>query len=141
MRKPPVWFWVIAAAFLIWNAFGCYLYVVEVTMTDAQYVVMYGEDMAAVRDLYPAWAIAAFATAVWGGLLGAILLLARRGLSATVFGLSLAASVVCFIPNFVSTPLREAGGSTFWVMPLIVVLIGCVQVWFSRRERVNGRLR
>lgn len=141
MRKPSIWFWMIAAAFLIWNAYGCYIYILEVTMSDAQYAEAFGDTMAAARHLYPSWAIAAFAIAVWGGLLGSILLLLRRGLSATVFGLSLAAAVICFIPNFVSAPLREAGGATFWVMPLIVVLICCAQVWFSRRERMSGRLR
>lgn len=141
MRKPSILFWVIASVFLLWNAYGCYLYFVEVTMSDAQYARVFGDSMAAVRDLYPSWAMAAFAIAVWGGLLAAILLLLRRRLSATVFGLSLAASVICFIPTFVSAPLREAGGATFWVMPLIVIVMGLFQLWYAWRKRVDGTLR
>jgi hypothetical protein len=141
MKKPSIGFWVIAALFLLWNAFGCYLYLAEVTMTDAQYVEVYGEAKAAARDFYPAWAMAAFAVAVWGGLLGAVLLLLRRGLSVSLFALSLVAAVICFIPSFISAPLREAAGATFWVMPVIVVLIGCAQLWFARRSRANGTLK
>lgn len=141
MKKPTIWFWVIAGIFLLWNAFGCYLYVLEVTLTDAQYAEMHGDVMAAARDFYPSWALAAFALAVWGGLLASVLLLLRRRLAATIFFISLIAAIICFIPNFISTPLREAGGTTFWVMPLIVVVIGLVEVWFARRESVKGSLR
>lgn len=141
MYKPSIGFWVMAAAFLLWNLFGCYLYIIEVTLSDAQYADVFGDTKAAVRDLYPTWAIAAFAVAVWGGLLGAILLLLRRGLCVAVFGIALVASVFCFIPNFISTPLREAGGETFWVMPVIVVIIGLVQIWFSRRARTKRVIR
>ncbi len=63
MKKPTIWFWVIAGIFLLWNAFGCYLYVLEVTLTDAQYAEMHGDVMAAARDFYPSWALAAFALA------------------------------------------------------------------------------
>lgn len=141
MKKPSIWFWVIAALFLLWNAFGCYLYLAEATMTDAQYVEVHGAAMAEVRHLYPVWAMAAFAVAVWGGLLGAVLLMLRRGLSVTLFALSLAAAAICFIPSFVSAPMREAAGATFWVMPVIVVLIGCAQLWFARRQRQAGQFR
>jgi hypothetical protein len=141
MRKPSTWFWVIAALFLIWNIFGCYMYWVEATMSDIQYAEVYGEASAAAREFYPTWAVAAFAVAVWGGLFAAILLLLRRRPSATVFLISVVAAAICFIPVFASTPLREAGGSTFWLMPVIVVVIGVVQVWYARRKIADGTVR
>lgn len=141
MNKSQIWFWMVAATFLIWNVFGCYLYILDVTMTDAQYAAAYGEEMAAARSIYPVWAVAAYAVAVWGGLLAALLLLLRRRLSATVFTISLVSAIICFIPNFTSTPLREAGGSTFWLMPVIVIVIGLVEIWFARRKIADGILR
>jgi hypothetical protein len=141
MRKPTIWFWVVAILFLVWNMIGCYFYIIEVTMPDAQYAEAHGAEMAAVRGLYPTWALAAFALAVWGGLLAATLLLLRKALSVPLFLVSLVMSVLCFIPNFVVTELREAAGSTVWVMPLIVIVIGVTQLWFSRRERARGTLR
>lgn len=141
MKTPSIWFWIIAGLFVLWNAFGCYLYVLDVSMTDAQYAETYGEVMAAAREFYPGWATAAYALAVWGGLLAAVLLLLRRKLSSTLFIISLVSAIICFIPNFISQPLREAGGATFWLMPVIVVLIGVVEVWFTRRESAKGTLR
>lgn len=110
-------------------------------MTDAQYAEAYGEAKAAVRDLYPVWAVAAYALAVWSGLIAAVLFLLRRRLSPTVFVFSLIAAVVCFIPVFVSAPLRSSGGSTFWVMPAIVVLLGIIEIWYARRKRADGTLK
>jgi len=141
MNKPSIWFWVVAGLFLLWNVIGCYFYIVDVTMSDAQYAEQFGAEMAAVRPLYPVWAIAAFAIAVWGGLVAAVLLLLRRALSVPIFILSLIASLICFIPNFTMAPLREAAGATVWVMPLLIVVIGVVEIWFSRRERAKGTLR
>lgn len=141
MKKPSIGFWIIAAALLIWNAFGCYMYMVDVTASDARYAEVYGDAMLAIRDLYPAWAIAAYALAVWGGLLAAALLLLRRRVCVPLFLVSLVAAVICFIPVFVSTPLRESGGETFWVMPVIVVVIGLFQVWYARRKKADGILR
>lgn len=141
MRQPTIWFWLIAGLFLIWNLVGGYFYLSEVTKTDAQYAAIYGEPMAAVRHLYPSWAIAAFAIAVWGGLLASVLLLWRKTLCVPLFGLACVASLICFIPNFVSTPLRDAGGPNFWVMPALVVVIGLAQIYYSRRARATRVLR
>lgn len=141
MRKPSIWFWIIGGLFLLWNAFGCYMYMVDVAASDARYAEVYGEAMLAVRDVYPSWAMAAYATAVWGGLLAAALLLLRRNFSIPLFMISLVAAVIRFIPSFVSAPLREVSGATFWVMPVIIVVIGIVQVWFSLRARAKGTFK
>lgn len=141
MKKPSIWFWVIAVILVIWNLFGCALYILDVTMSDARYAEIYGDAKAAAREFYPTWAIVAFAVAVWSGLLGSGLLLMKRGLSAPVFLVSLVAAILCFIPVFVSTPLRDSGGETFWVMPAIVVVIGLFQFWYARRKQADGILR
>lgn len=141
MRQSTRWFYVIGVLFLLWNMMGCGFYIMDVTATDAQYADAYSAEMAAVRHLYPVWAMAAYAIAVWGGLLAALLLLLRRRLSVTLFTVSLVASALCFIPNFVVSDLREAGGELFWLMPAIVIVIALVQVWFSGRARAQGFLR
>ncbi|MGJ8560895.1 MAG: hypothetical protein ACSHX3_11720 [Litorimonas sp.] len=141
MKKPSIWFWVIAAILVVWNLFGCALYILDVTTTDARYAELYGDAKAAARGYYPTWATAAFAVAVWSGLLASGFLLLRRSLSVPIFFVSLVAAILCFIPVFVSTPLRESGGETFWVMPTLVIAIGLFQVWFARRKRADGTLK
>ena len=140
-KKPGTLFWVLGVAFLIWNIFGCGIYLADAMMSDAAYAEAYGEKMAAARDFYPTWATAFYATAVWVGLVAAILFLLRKRLSAILFIVSLIAAMICFIPNFTSDVLREAGGATFWVMPLIVTVLGLVETLYSRKQAAQHILR
>lgn len=140
-KKPSTIFWVLGAFFLMWNIFGCGIYLMDAMMSDAAYLEAYGAKMADARDYYPPWATAFYAIAVWGGLLAAILFLLRKRLSATLFIVSLVAAVICFIPNFTSDVLREAAGGSFWVMPLIVKILGVAEVLYSRKQSAKGILR
>ena len=138
--KPSVAFWVMGVLFLLWGLMGCSIYLNEGMMSDQAYAEAFGEDLAAVRDVNPVWAIAAFASAVWSGLLAAIFFLLRKRLSAGIFIFSLVAAIIGFIPTFTNSVLRDAAGSTFWVMPLIVVVLGSIEVWYSRKQGAKGIL-
>ena len=131
--KPPVLFWILAGLFVVWGLIGCGMYLTEMMMSDEGYAEAFGAELAAVRDVYPVWGIAAYATAVWSGLLAAILFILRKRLSVFIFVLSLAAAVIGFIPSFTNATLRDAAGPGFWIMPLIVVIIGAFEIWYSRR--------
>ena len=139
--KPSAVFWVMGILFLLWGLMGCGIYLIEVMMSDEAYAEAYGEDLAAVRDIHPVWAVAAFASAVWSGLLAAILFLLRKRLSAGIFIFSLVAAIIGFIPTFTNSVIREAAGPSFWVMPLVVVVLGSIEVWYSRKQSAKGILR
>lgn len=140
-NKPTTLFWCIAAIFVLWALIGCGMYITEMTMSDAAYAEAFGPELAAVRDVYPTWGIAGYAIAVWSGLVASILFILRRRLSATLFILSLVMAVIGFIPSFTNSTLRGAAGEGFWIMPLIVVAIGCFEIFYSRKQQVNGILR
>lgn len=139
--KPGALFWVMAVLFVLWGLAGCGIYIVEMTMSDAAYAEAYGADMAAARDLVPVWGTAGFAIAVWSGLLASILFILRKRLSVPVFVLSLVAAIIGFLPIFMNTTIRDAAGDFFWVMPLIVVVLGIVEILYSRKQRAAGILR
>ena len=139
--KPSVVFWILGVLFIIWALIGCSFYLLEVMMSDADYAEAFGPELAAVRDLHPTWAIAAYATAVWSGLIAAVLFVLRRRLCVPIFILSLVAAIIGFIPSFTNSTLRDAAGSSFWVMPLIVVSLGIFEIIYSRKQRANGILR
>ena len=139
--KPPVLFWVLGIAFLLWNLMGCGIYLMEATVSDAAFEKANTAERIAARNFYPTWATAAYALAVWGGLLASILFLLRKRLSATLFIASLIFAVICFIPTFTSEIMRDAGGSTFWVMPMIVVGLGLVEIIYARKQLARGILR
>ena len=138
--KPTTVFWIVGVLFLLWNIFGCSIYLADNLMSDQAYGEMYGQAMLDARDLYPSWAMAAYAIAVWGGLLAAIVLLLRKRLAPMLFVLSFVAAVICFIPMFTNAQLKEAAGSSFWVMPVIVMVLGLVEIWWSRKKAADGYL-
>ncbi len=139
--KPSAMFWVLGVLFLLWGLMGCAMYLAEVMMSDKAYGEAFGQDLLAVRHVYPVWAMAGYASAVWSGLLAAILFLLRKRLSAVIFIFSLVAAIIGFIPTFTNSILREAAGPSFWVMPLIVVVLGSFEVWYSRKQSAKGVLR
>jgi len=136
-------FWVIGTVFLIWNAFGCYMYYSLKTMSDADYVANIGEASAAVRDVMPSWGTAAFAIAVFGGLLGAILFLMRKKIAFPIFVVSLLAALISFIPEFTVMELKEAikaDGLNPYGMPAMVTIMGLVEIFVSRMKAQKGIL-
>ncbi|WP_409433164.1 hypothetical protein ACJ3XI_01320 [Litorimonas sp. RW-G-Af-16] len=138
--KPTTMFWILGGLFLLWNVFGCYMYYLDMTLSDAAYAESYGEAMAALRDQYPTWSVAAYAIAVWGGLAAAILYLLRKAWCVPVFILSLIAAVLSFAWGLTNAEMREAAGTMGWAMPLIVVTAGIFEIWWSRKMKGHGWL-
>ncbi len=87
--KPPVLFWVMGGLFLLWALMGCSIYLLEKLMTDEAVLKRGGQVALDASHAYPIWAAAAYAIAVWGGLLATILFLLRKKISIMLFGVSL----------------------------------------------------
>ena len=141
IKKPDAFFWVFGVLFLLWNIFGCGIYLMDKSMTDAGVLEFGGQAALDARHAYPVWATAAYAIAVWGGLLAAILYLLRKKLSVTLFIVSLIAATICFIPTFTNSIVKAGGGDSYWVMPVIVVLLGLFETWWSRKKVADGYMR
>lgn len=136
-RDVPGWFWAGAALALLWEAFGCFMYVSQVT-TDPSTLPI---DQRAMWEASPLWMIAAYAVAVWVGLIGAALLLLRRKLAVPVLLVSLLAVVVQFSALVLVQQLRETTPSDALLVPVIIV-IACYAIWqFSKLADRRGWLR
>ncbi len=139
----PWHLWVVGVVGLLWNGFGAYDYVMShsdgaaaylagMGMTDAQ--IAFGETM-------PAWTSAPWALGVWGGLLGAVLLLLRMKWSFHAFVVSLLGLLVSLVYAFGLSDGAAVMGTTGMIMNA-VVLIGCLFfVWYSRMAMKSGVLR
>lgn len=139
--KPGTAFWVVGVLFLLWNLFGCAMYLFDATASDEALRAMEnGEAWIAAKAVYPMWAQAAYAIAVWGGLLAAILLLLKKKLAVPLFVVSLIAAIICFIPNFTMAEMKAMDPDTYWLMPIIVVLLGLFEIWWSKKQRARGIL-
>ncbi|NNE57248.1 MAG: hypothetical protein HKN36_03985 [Hellea sp.] len=139
-KTIPTLFWAVAGLFLLWNAFGCYMYVMEMTMSDEAYAEGFGEAMLALRPTIPTWVTGTFAIAVWVGLLGAIMFLMRKKVAFPLFVLSLLSAIVSFSYVFMNSEVQEASKMPFWVMPVIVIGMGIVEVIVSKRKIAKGIL-
>lgn len=80
--KTPIHLWIIGAIALLWNAFGCYDYLMTRTKGAAYVQSMMptvdGEAFMAYVNGFPIWASIGWGLGVWGGVAGAILLLMRH---------------------------------------------------------------
>ena len=110
--KLPVWFWVIAALALVWNALGVMAYLNDNGSSDGA----------------PAWEIGAFAIAVFGGVLGSILLLLRKNIATAVFALSLLGVLVQQYYFYAVADIQGGVG----LMSMLIVGGAVFLLWFSR---------
>jgi len=99
-QSAPWHLWVVGVVGLLWNLVGAYDYLMTETQ-NASYMAKFTPEQLEFFYGFPTWVVATWAIAVWGGVLGAVLLLLRKRLAAPVFLVSFLAMVVTAIHNFV----------------------------------------
>jgi hypothetical protein len=143
VRPSTPWhLWVVGVVALLWNGYGAYDYVMtNVGGADYMRSLGMGEEAIAYIMAAPAWMTAVWAIGVWGGVLGAVLLLLRMKWALHVF----IASCAAFLVNLIYTYLLSEGGS---VMPPesaiinAVILAFCLFfIWYAWFAGKRGLLR
>ena len=86
MTKPSRVFWAIGLFGLIWNALGCFNFILQM---DPDALADFPPAYRAVIAHRPGWVTAAFSVAVFGGALGCSLMLLRRATARPALFLSL----------------------------------------------------
>ena len=123
--RTPWQLWAIGVVSLLWNCIGAFDYVMTETRNPT-YMSAFTPEQLAYFYSFPAWAIATWATAVWGGVLGSVLLLMRRRLAVWVFLISLVAMLLTTLYNYVlSNGLEifpDAGSKVFTAVIFLVAL-------------------
>ncbi|KGL63308.1 hypothetical protein [Polaribacter sp. Hel1_85] len=138
-NKPATSFWVIGIIALIWNLMGVMAYLGQAFMTDDMKAAL-PEDQQALYENIPTWVTAAFAIAVWGGLLACILLLMRKAMAKSIFVISLIGIIVQMVYNFFISGAMDVYGPLEMIMPLMVLVIGVFLVWYSKKCADDGIL-
>ncbi len=145
-EKAPAHLWIVGILALLWNGFGAYDYFMTRTR-GAAYVesMMPGVDGSRLVDYinsFPIWASAGWGLGVWGGLLGAILLLMRHRLAVPVLGLSLVGAIVGIgyqLMRPLDVPDMHTGFNA--VVPYLIILIAASLFLYARSQRAKGVLR
>ncbi len=133
----PGWFWAAAGLALLFEAFGCFMYLTQVTTDPVSLPI----DQRAMWNATPPWIVAAYAVAVWNGLIGALLLLMRRRLAVPVLLVSLIAVLVQFGGVILVPALRQVTPDDAFTLA-IVIIVACYGIFMlSRLAGKRGWLR
>ena len=137
--KTPWHLWAVGAVALLWNSYGGYDYVMTQT-NNAAYLAQFTAEQRAYFDSFPLWMEAVWAIGVWGGVLGAVLLLMRSKWAFLAF----LASLIAFAISVVYGQMSGASaimGTTGTVMSGVIFILGLIFVMYSRMMTRKGVLR
>lgn len=137
--KTPWHIWVVGIVGALWVAGGCYDYIMTATQNEAYYANFSDE----IRDFFfnlPGWYMALYAIAVWGGLLGCILLLLRKHLAAIVLLFSFVCTAISFVWYLFMAEGAPAPDGAQWAMTTAILVVSAFLVWYSRKMSRAGVL-
>ena len=95
----PRHLWIVGIVALLWSLLGAMDYIMTETRNEA-YMSQFTPEQLEFFYSFPAWLVAFWAIAVWGGVLGAVLLLMRKKLAVPILLVSLLCMVVTVIHNY-----------------------------------------
>lgn len=137
----PWWFWVVSGLLLLWNLSGVMNYLSSVTATTESLAAQdFTPEQIEFLLAMPAYYAAVFALAVWGGVLGALLLLLRKKLAVPVLMFSTLMVIISFVMDAIGGTFTMLGGAYIAIM-IVVLIISLFAVWFARSMRARGIVR
>lgn len=139
--EPGTAFWLIGGLFAVWNLSGLYQYYLASTTTPEQLAAA-GYNALQVAHVVntPAWAHSGYAIAVNAGVLGVVLLLLRKSWAIPMFVISLIGALVQDLDALVLRNALEHFNPWWLAVPITVIVVCIVEIWYSRRAKAKGWL-
>ena len=138
--RAPWHLWLVGVVALLWNAMGAYDYLMTQTRNQA-YMGKFSPEQLEYFYGFPAWVVSAWAIAVWGAVLGSLLLLFRRAVAYWVFVVSFLCLLTTTFYNYVLTDgLRIMGGAGGAAFSAAIVLIALLLILYSAAQKKRGVL-
>ena len=143
-QRVPMHLWIVGIASLLWNAFGCYDYLMSrLRNTDYLKSMMPDVDpqaMLAYIDGFPIWASIGWGLGVWFGLAGTVLLLIRSRHAVLALGVSLVGAVLGLGYQLMN-PMRGVEGFMATGMPIVIILVALGLFLYARAMEKTAVLR
>ena len=138
--RAPAHLWVVGIVSLLWNAYGCYQYLMT-NLKNQAFLAQMPADQLAYMDSLPTWLTAFWAIGVWGGLVGSILLLMRHRYAVWAFALSFIGALVglgyqLFMTDMPASMKEGAMG----VIPWGIILFAAFLLWYAWSAEKKGML-
>jgi len=138
--STPWHLWAVGIVALLWSAGGGYDYYMTQTQNEAHLSNFSPEQMEYFLG-FPGWVVAAWAVAVWGGVLGSILLLLRRSEAVWVYLASLSCFVISVIYNYgISNGLDVVGDTFNLIFTAVIFVLALAFFLYARWMRDRGVL-
>jgi len=129
--KPPIWFWIVSVIALLWNAMGVNQYLGQAYQTESWRAALTDEQFEMVTN-FPSWLTAAFAIAVFAGILGSFALLLRKKWAYSLLVLSLIAVLIQM--GYILIKGHYDGIE----MTISIIVFAIFLVWFSKKSVSKG---
>lgn len=140
-NKPGTAFWLIGGLLAVWNLSGLYQYYLQSIITPEQLAdAGYTAQQVAYVLNTPAWAHSGYAIAVNAGVLGVIFLLLRKAWAIPMFILSLVGALVQDLDAYVLRGALELFDPVWLLLPITVIVICLLEIWYARRAKAKGWL-
>jgi len=135
----PRQLWILGTLALLWNSMGAFDYLMTETRNES-YMAQFSPEQLDFFYGFPVWLVAMWAVAVWGGVLGAALLLLRRRLALPVFIVSFFAMLATSLRNYVFADGREMMGGSGAIFSLVIFAVSLALVFYARSLARRGVL-
>ncbi len=139
-HATPRHLWVVGVIAVLWNAFGAMDYVMTQTQNEG-YMSSFTPEQLEFFYGFPTWVVAAWAIAVWGGVVGSVLLLVRKRFAVQAFLASLIGMVITTFHNYVLSNGFEVAGDLFYIVFTAAIFIAAVLLLlYARAMQERGVL-
>jgi hypothetical protein len=138
--KAPVHLWIVGILAVLWNAIGCFDYYATQSKLEF-YMSQFTPEQLEYFYGFPAWVDACWAIAVWGSLLGSILLLARKAWAVWLFGLAILGLAATTVYNFVLSDGMAVMGSGAALFSVVIWVIALFLFFYARAMVRKGVLK
>lgn len=125
---------------VVWNALGVMAFVSQLLLTPEMIALLPEAQQEAYNNI-PLWSYVAYALAVFGGLLGTLMLALGKKLAFPLLVLSLVGVLVQQFYNFVIIDSIALLGPSVVILPSLVVVIAIILVMVSKRGAKAGWLK
>ena len=131
-RQPtPKHLWIVGVLTLLWNLGGAYDYLMTQTKNEA-YMAKFTPEQLEYFYGFPMWFEFFWAIAIWGSIVGCVLLLLRRCLAVPVFAASFVSVIVTTIYSYGMSNGMEVMGMTGLIFTVAILVIALFLVLYAR---------
>ncbi len=138
--RAPWHLWVVGVLAVLWNSMGAFDYLMTQTRNEG-YMSQFTPEQLEFFYGFPWWVVSFWAIAVWGSVLGSVLLLLRKRWAVEVFAVSFVAMVVTTIHNYLlAGGLEIMGGVGPILFSAVIFLVALLLFLYARAMRRRGVL-